>query len=184
MTNADWYLIRSSGVVSLVLLTVVLALGIAGSNRWRVGGLPRFVTSALHRSLSLLSVVFVGMHVVTTLLDPYAAVSILATVVPFAGAANALWVALGAVSFDLVAALIVTSLLRDRLGYRAWRATHWLAYLCWPVAFAHSIGMGTDARSMWFRLLALACLATVIAATASRYLLRRPNKRLEPQAVS
>jgi predicted ferric reductase len=184
MMSADWYLIRSSGVVSLVLLTIVMALGIASTNRWRLGAQPRFVTPALHRSLSLLSVVFVGIHVVTTVLDPYAAVSLLAVFVPFAPAANALWIGLGAVSLDLIVALIVTSLLRRRLGYRAWRATHWLAYASWPVAFAHSVGMGSDAAAPWFRVLALGCLAMVIAASASRYLLRRPGKRLQPQVVA
>jgi sulfoxide reductase heme-binding subunit YedZ len=184
MTNADWYVLRSSGVVSLVLLTAVMALGIASSNRWRLGSQARFVTPALHRSLSLLSVVFVAVHVVTTLADPYAAVSLLATVLPFARAANALWIGLGAVSLDLILALIVTSLLRQRLGYRLWRFTHWGAYLSWPVAFAHSVGIGSDAPSLWFRVLALGCLATIIAATATRVLLQHPGKRLKPQVVT
>ena len=184
MTNADWYLIRSSGLVSLLLLTAVMALGIAGSNRWRLGRQPRFVTPALHRSLSLLSVVFVGIHVVTSLLDPYASVSLLATVLPFARAAHALWIGIGAVSLDLVAALIVTSLLRQRIGYRAWRVTHWLAYLSWPLAFAHSVGMGSDATSVWFRATAFACLAIVVAASATRAMLHRPGKRLEPQVAA
>lgn len=184
LTNADWYLIRSTGVVALVLLTLATALGILASNRGRLGGQPRFVTAAVHRSVSLLSVVFVGIHVVTTLLDPYAAVSLLAVVVPGARAANAFWVGVGALSLDLVVALVVTSLLRVRLGYRTWRATHWLAYLSWPLAFAHSVGMGTDASALWFRGLALGCLAVVAAAVFSRVALRRPGKRLQPQAIS
>ena len=57
---ADWYLLRATGVVSLVLFTVVTVLGIATANRWRPGRLPRFVTVALHRNLSLLAVVFVS----------------------------------------------------------------------------------------------------------------------------
>lgn len=184
MTNADWYLIRSSGVVSLVLLTIVMALGIATANRWRLGGQPRFVTPAFHRSLSLLSVVFVAIHVVTALLDPYAAVSVLATVLPFARAANALWIGLGALSLDVIVALIVTSLLRARLGYRTWRVTHWLAYVSWPLAFAHSVGIGSDATTPWFRALAIACLAAIVAAAASRVLLQRPGKHLAPQVVA
>ncbi len=183
-TNADWYLIRSTGVVSLVLLTAVMALGVASANRWRAGGRARFVTPALHRSLSLLSVVFVGLHVVTTLLDPYAAVSAAATVLPFARSANALWVALGAVSLDLIAALVVTSLVLRRLGYRVWRLVHWAAYLSWPLAFAHAVGMGTDAPSPWFQAVALACLGAVAAGVAWRALANRPGKRLEPQVAA
>jgi sulfoxide reductase heme-binding subunit YedZ len=183
-SNADWYLLRASGVVSLVLLTGVMVLGIAGSNRWRLGRQPRYVTVALHGSLSLLSVVFVAVHIVTTLLDRYAAVSLAAVFVPFAPAANALWIGLGAVSLDLIAAIVTTSLLRRRLGYVGWRATHWLAYLCWPLAFAHSVGMGSDVTDAWFRMLAFLCLGAVVAAAGARVLLHRPGRHLEPQGTA
>jgi methionine sulfoxide reductase heme-binding subunit len=182
LTNADWYLIRSTGVVALVLLTVSMTLGILASNRGRIGGQPRFVTAAVHRSGSLLSVVFLGLHIVTSLLDPYAAVSVLSVFVPGARAANGFWIGVGAVSLDLVVALVVTSLLRARLGYRAWRVTHWLAYASWPLAFAHSVGMGSDASSLWFRPVALGSLAVITLASLSRLLLYRPGKRLESVA--
>lgn len=184
LSDADWYLIRSTGVVALVLLTIVVALGILASNRGRLGGQPRFVTAAVHRNVSLLSVVFLAIHVVTTLLDRDAVVSLLAVVVPGARAASTFWISVGALSLDLVLAVVVTSLLRVRLGYRAWRTTHWLAYLSWPLAFAHSVGIGSDAGSMWFRLVAFACLAVVLIACVFRVARRRPGKRLEPQVVS
>src|SRR2546430_17311440 len=114
--------------------------------------------------MSRLSVVFVGIHVVTAVVDPYAAVGVVAVVVPFVGAGNPFWVGLGAVSLDLVAALIVSSLLRRHLGYRAWRAIHWVAYLSWPVALAHGLGMGTDAASLWVIAGAIACIATATGA--------------------
>jgi sulfoxide reductase heme-binding subunit YedZ len=182
-SNADWYVIRSSGVVALVLLTGVLVLGVASSNRWRLGRQPRFVTAALHGSLSLLAVVFVAIHVLTTLLDRYAGVSPLAVVVPFARAANGFWIGVGAVSFDLILALVITSLARVRLGYRGWRLTHWLAYLCWPLAFAHGLGMGSDASTLWLRAVALACLVAVAASVATRFALHQNGKRLESQTA-
>lgn len=184
LKDADWYLIRATGVVSLVLLTIVVALGILTANRGRLGGQPRFVTAAMHRSVSLLSVVFLAIHVVTTLIDPYAAVSLLAVLVPGARASRAFWISLGALSLDVIIALMLTSLLRARFGYRTWRATHWLAYLAWPLAFAHGVGMGGDAASLWFELVAFACLAVVVIAAASRLRLHRPGKRFEPQVIS
>ena len=69
--KAIWYVMRGSGVVSLLLLTGVMTLGIATAKRWRPAGRPRFVTAALHRSIALLAVVFVAIHVVTAVLDPY-----------------------------------------------------------------------------------------------------------------
>ena len=39
-----------------------------------------------------------------------------------------MWLSLGTVAFDLLLAVLLSSLVRDRLSYRAWRAVHWLAY--------------------------------------------------------
>jgi sulfoxide reductase heme-binding subunit YedZ len=168
--------------VSLALLTVVLVLGIAGANRWTPGSVPRYVITAIHRSLSLLSLLFVGIHVLTALADPDAAVALAAVVVP-----RASWLGAGTLSLDLVGALIVTSLLRRRLGHRAWRAVHRLAYLSWPAAFSHGIGLGTDATAPWFRALALGCLGVVVAAAAWRLLLTgnpQPREQCKPHRTS
>jgi methionine sulfoxide reductase heme-binding subunit len=177
---ANWYLMRATGVTSLVLLSAVLVLGIGTVRRWRAPNAPAFVTAAVHRSISLLSVVFIGVHVVTAMLDPYAAVSVTATVVPFVGSGRPLWVGLGALALDLVVALIVTSLLRRHLGVRAWRSVHWLAYLCWPVAAAHAIGMGSDVRSLWLQAVLAVCVGSLGLALATRLVSGRPGKRLEP----
>ena len=86
--------------------------------------------------------------------------SVAAIFVPFVAAKSAFWVGLGALSLDLIGVLIVSSLLRRHLGVRLWRALHWLAYLSWPVALAHTLGMGTDASTVWLRSLT-ACVALV-----------------------
>ena len=169
--NAVWFLVRGSGVVSLLLLTGVMALGIATRGGVRLGSLPRFATLALHRSISLLSVVFIGIHVATAVIDPYAAVGLVDVLVPFTAASRPLFVGLGAVAVDLVLALIVTGLLRERIGRRTWRAIHWAAYATWPVAFVHAIGMGSDTSSLWLRALGIGSVALIGGAVAWRLLL-------------
>ena len=133
-STALWYASRATGVVALVLLTVVVVLGILVNRRGRLPGLPRFATTSLHRSMSLLAVAFTAVHVLTAIADPYVAIGIAAAVIPFTSAYKPLWIGLGAVSLDIIAALIVTSLARARIGRRTWRAVHWLAYASWPVA--------------------------------------------------
>jgi predicted ferric reductase len=167
-STALWYASRATGVIALVLLTAVLVLGMLVSRQGRLPGLPRFAATSLHRSVSLMSVVFVAVHVATAIADPYVTIGILASVVPFVSPYEPFWLGLGAVSVDLMIALIVTSLLRARIGRRTWRAVHWLAYLSWPVAFAHSIGSGPDLRHGWMLDLGLACAAAVAAALAWR----------------
>jgi sulfoxide reductase heme-binding subunit YedZ len=161
MTDALWYLGRGTGVVSLVLLSLVVALGIATRSGRTLFGLPRFAVAALHRNASLLAVLLLAVHVGTLLADPYAQLRLVDLVVPFAGRYRPLWLGLGTVGLDLVAALVATSLLRHRLGQRSWRAVHWLAYLCWPVAVLHSLGTGTDAGQGWLRALVVVCVGAV-----------------------
>jgi predicted ferric reductase len=167
-STALWYASRATGVVSMVLLTAVIVLGILVSRHGRLPGLPRFAGVGLHRYLSLLAVGFVAAHVLTAVADPFVSISLAATVVPFTAAYKPLWLGLGAVSIDLIAAIVVTSLLRHRIGRRPWRAVHWLAYASWPVALAHGVGSGTDLRGGPLLGLAAACALAVAFAVGWR----------------
>ena len=164
-TTAFWYASRATGIVSLLLLTAVLVLGILVDRQGRLPGLPRFAVTSLHRNISLLAVAFIAVHVVTAVLDTYVNIPILAGVVPFASRYEAGWLTLGAVSFDIMIAMIITSLLRGRLNRMLWKAVHLLAYLSWPVAFAHSIGSSRDLQHGWLLDLGIAC-ALIVAAAA------------------
>ena len=126
------------------------------SDRW-----PRFATTFLHRNISMLAVVFLVAHVATVVLDGFAPIGWKDAVVPFASAYRPLWLGFGAVAFDLVLALVVTSLLRNRIGPRTWRLVHWLAYVCWPFAVVHGLANrkrhddagrpGSSTQRVWWR---------------------------------
>lgn len=168
MTDAAWYLARGTGVVSLILLTVVVTLGIASRSGRPAFGLPRFAVVAVHRNASLLAVVLLAIHVAALLVDPYAQLKVVDVVLPFVGAFRPLWQGLGTLALDLIIALVVTSLLRHRLGLRTWRAVHWLAYAASPVALLHGLGTGTDAGQLWLRATAVGCAVAVASAVAWR----------------
>jgi hypothetical protein len=164
-----WYVTRSTGAVALLLLTVSVVLGVMGSVRFSAAPRwPRFAIDSLHRDISLLVVVLVVVHVVTTVLDGFAPISLLDGVIPFRSPYRPLWLGFGAVSFDLLIALAITSLVRRRLGYRSWRAVHWLAYASWPVAVLHGLGTGTDVKSLWMLALTVICVAAVVVAVLVR----------------
>jgi DMSO/TMAO reductase YedYZ heme-binding membrane subunit len=122
----------------------------------------------MHRRISMIAVVFLGIHVLTSVLDTYVNISWAAIVVPFTSSYGRFWVGVGAISLDLMIAVFVTSLLRARMRPATWRAVHWLAYLSWPVALAHTFGMGTDARESWVIVLGVVCVASVGVALAWR----------------
>ena len=166
--SAWWFLTRGTGVVALLLLTAGVVLGVLTSTRWAAPRWPRFVVSGLHRNVTLFALAFVVVHVLTTILDGYAPIGLKDAVLPFFSRYRPLWVGFGALTFDLLLVLIATSLLRARVGFRAWRYVHWLAYASWPVALVHALGTGSDARSGWFGLLAVVSAGSVIAAVLWR----------------
>ena len=163
-----WYLTRATGLVALVLLTASMALGLLSSVKYQRPAWPRFVTAGLHRNVSLLALVFTGIHIVTTLADTYAPVRVQDVVIPFISAYRPLWLGLGAIAFDLMLALTITSLLRTRMRYRTWLLVHWGSYLCWPVAVLHGLGTGSDTPVHWVLAVTLVCVGLIVVLTAWR----------------
>jgi predicted ferric reductase len=163
-TQVLWFATRGAGVVSLIMFSVVACLGLLSVARTQSAWWPRFLTVELHRTLALLSVAFVAVHVATAVFDPFTHLGIRAALVPLASAYRPLPVAFGVVSVYLVAAVVATSLIRDRIGHRLWRAIHWTSYASWPLAVEHTLTAGSDAFSPW--LLGVAALS-VLAVGAS-----------------
>ena len=158
-----WYLARGTGIVSLLLLTLSVALGIVTTIRWSSARWPRFSISFIHRNVSLLAVVFLVVHIAANVIDGFALIAWKDAVIPFVSAYRPVWLGLGALAFDLLLALSITSLLRNRIGQRTWRAIHWLAYACWPVAVLHGLGTGTDTPTRVVLVVNAACVGLVVA---------------------
>jgi len=163
-----WYLTRSTGAVALILLTLAVALGVADVRRWSSPRWPRFIVDAVHRNVSLLAMVFLLLHIITSVLDSFAPISLIDAVIPFTGSYRPFWLGLGAVSFDLLVAVTITSLMRQRMGFATWRAVHWLTYASWPIALLHGLGTGSDVKSTWLLGVSIVCLLIVLAAVLSR----------------
>jgi hypothetical protein len=175
--TALWYTARSTGYVSLLLLTAILVLGIITAMRVDSREWPRFLSQAVHRNLSLLVLVFLAIHILTSIIDPFAGIAALNTVVPFTGSYRPVWLGLGVLSMELMVALTITSLLRHRIGFRLWRVIHWAAYAAWPLALVHTLGTGSDVRSAWALILTLGCVAAVVFALVWRLTSDRAGMR-------
>ena len=162
------YLTRSTGLVALLLLTATVVLGVVASVGWTTERWPRFLSQDIHRNLSLLCVGFVAIHVITTVSDGYVPIGFADAFIPFLTPYRPLYVGLGALTFDLLLAVLVTSALRHRIGFASWRFVHWLAYLCWPIALFHSLGSGTDSSLPVVLALDAACSAAVVSVVVWR----------------
>jgi predicted ferric reductase len=159
-----WFLSRATGIVAFILLTVTVVLGIMTSLRWQSRSIPRFVVEYVHRNVTVLVLALIAIHVGTVVLDGFAPIGWLAAVIPFTSPYRPIWLSLGALGFDLLLAVAVTSWLRHRVGFRVWRFLHWSAYASWLVVLIHAFGTGTDTREGWALLIEGGCAAAVIVA--------------------
>jgi sulfoxide reductase heme-binding subunit YedZ len=171
-----WYTIRATGIVALVLLTTTMVLGILTAGRFRTRTWPAFAQADVHKWVSLLAMVFLGLHAITAVLDTYVSVGWLALVIPFASSYRPLWTGLGTVGLDLILAVAISSALRQRISARMWRSIHWLAYASWPLAMAHSLGEGTDRAKLWLDVIAGACVVALGVATTWRIVEYKQSK--------
>ncbi|MGA8361911.1 MAG: ferric reductase-like transmembrane domain-containing protein [Candidatus Dormiibacterota bacterium] len=163
-----WYATRASGYTALILLSASVVLGVLTSSRESRPEWPRFVVQSLHRNVSLLVGLFLVIHILTSIIDPFAKLNFLDAFVPFIASYRPVWLGLGVVGFELLIAITATSLVRHRLGWRTWRGVHLFAYASWPVGVVHGLGTGTDTKSLWAMGLVAVCVAAVIAALVWR----------------
>jgi sulfoxide reductase heme-binding subunit YedZ len=173
-----WYGTRAAGLVTLVLLTASMVLGILNAGRFSSRRWPRFLVQGMHQNLALLGLVFLALHVGTTVIDTYTSIGLQDAIVPFLSPYKRLWLGLGAIASDLAIVLAVTSLMRQRIGHRLWRVIHWAGYLCWPVAIVHGLGTGTDHTRAWMLMLTFACMGAVVMSTVYRIVQLIPARRL------
>ena len=172
-SSIDWYAARAGGVCAYVLLTLVVILGLTMSGRKRLDRWPRFALEDVHRFGGLLVGLFLVIHVGTIAIDSYLPFSVVSLVIPFAATYRPLWVALGIVSLELLAALALANRYRDRMSYRVWRRTHYLNFAVWAAAAAHGIGAGIDRTALWFLAIEVVSVSAVLGLLAWRILRRR-----------
>ena len=165
--TALWSFGRASGFVALAALTISVLLGILTRSGHPLPGLPRFSIQLVHRNIALISGVFVVLHVGTLILDPFAKLSVLDAVVPFLGQFKPFWQGLGTVALDLLIAIVVTGLLRRRIGAGVFRFVHWFTYAMWPIAVLHAIGNGTNSGGPMI-LISIAAAVLIAAAVIWR----------------
>ncbi|YAL83123.1 ferric reductase-like transmembrane domain-containing protein [Dermacoccaceae bacterium W4C1] len=171
-TELLWFVSRATGILSMVLLTAVLVLGAVVSGRAAHSGTGRAVAMGVHRTLALGMTLFLAVHIVTAVADSYVDISWVAALVPFTSGYERLWVGLGTIALDLLVAVVATSLLRERMPLRWWRAVHWCTYALWPIALVHGFKMAGDDQPM-LQLVTVACGVVGAIALAWR-VARRP----------
>lgn len=174
-----WYVTRATATVGLVLLTGTSILGILTLSRLGFRYWPRWATQAVHRATAIMALVFVALHVGSTVFDNYVTVPLAAAVVPGTSPYRGLEVSLGTIAFDLLLIVLVSSLIRNFIPIDLWRRLHYLTYAAAPVAFLHVLLLATDVRkgSHWMLLVLGVCTLGAVVAFVLRILRARSLKQ-------
>ncbi len=169
MNEILWYTSRATGVVSIVLLTAVVVLGVITAGGRRPQGDASTVVMGLHRVLSLGMGVFLLAHIATAIGETYVDIGWVSAVLPFTSGYERATIGLGTLAVDIMLAVGVTSALRHRLRESTWRAVHTLSYLLWPIAIVHGLVLGTADQPI-LRGVTVACAAIGLGAITWRFI--------------
>ena len=165
-----WDTARAGGFAAYILLSLAVSVGLVLRNRWQTPKWPRLITNELHGYLSLLALVFIVVHVLAVLVDPFTHFGLAEVLVPLVSHYRPVWMGLGIVALYLLLAVWVSSRLRARIDFRTWRAIHVLAYGVYLAATVHGLGTGSDTRTVWAPMLYAFSVLLVAGLTARRLL--------------
>lgn len=144
-----WEVARVGGLVAYVLLTASVALGLllslkVNSERW-----PRFITNGLHQFVTLVALVFTGIHSLAVLLDPFTGFTPAEVLVPLVAHYRPLWIAMGIAAAYLLVAVWASEYVRGWVGYAWWRRFHYLSFAVFLLGTLHGLGTGSDTAQPW-----------------------------------
>jgi predicted ferric reductase len=144
-----WDVARAGGFTAFGLLTFAVAIGLAltihiQSPRW-----PRIINSELHNFITLLALVFAGVHVLAVWIDPFTHFGWNEVFVPLASHYRPLWMALGIIALYIGIAIGLSTWLRPHIGYKLWRRLHVLTLVLYALVVVHGIATGSDTRTGW-----------------------------------
>ena len=148
-SSLTWEIARAGGFVAYGLLTASVAIGLIVSLKWRSPRWTRFVTTELHRFVTLVGLLFTGIHTLAVAVDPFIRLSPPEVLVPMLSHYRPLWVALGIVGTYLLLAVYASEWIRPRIGYAWWHRFHLLSFLAFALALVHGLGTGSDVRTPW-----------------------------------
>ncbi|MDA8102306.1 MAG: ferric reductase-like transmembrane domain-containing protein [Nitrospiraceae bacterium] len=163
-----WYMTRATGIIAIVLLGMVVILGMVTATKAAPKGFAKFLVPDLHRRLSITAAAFLGVHIITALLDSFVHIGLIASIVPFVATYRPVWVGFGAIAFDLLLIVIATSVVRHRFSQGPWKKIHYLSWLVVTFALFHAIGTGSDARVGLVEVVYIVLVAVVALAAIFR----------------
>lgn len=147
--TVTWAVARAGGLTAYVLLTAAVIMGLSLSLHWQSARWPRLINNEWHNYLTLLSLIFVGVHVLAVWVDPFTKFGLADIWIPLASSYRPQWMAFGIVGLYLGLAIGISTWLRPIIGYKLWQRLHILTLLLYALVTVHGIATGSDTNSWW-----------------------------------
>lgn len=149
MNHEFWYLSRAAGFTGYLLLFASVALGISMGTRLVERFVKRNTVFDIHRFTTILALAFTIFHVYVLLLDGYFHFNVWQLSIPFVSPYRTWQTAVGVFSLYALILLITSFYVRRAIGYRTWRALHFLTFAMFAMVALHGIVAGTDTSQAW-----------------------------------
>lgn len=157
-----WLLSRSAGIVALTLVSFSVLLGLTMATKiLQRPGLGRKL-ARLHEHVALVALAAIVIHGATLLGDPWMHVGVKGALVPFAMGYRTLYTGLGIIAAYLAGLLGLSFYVRRRIGARLWRKLHRATVGVWVLGVVHTLGAGSDAGTVWLRMVMLVTGAPIV----------------------
>ena len=143
-----WITSRAAGIVSLILASLAVSLGLMMSTKLLKGRGADL--RATHEALSLGALLALAVHALSLIGDQFLHPTIFDVTIPFLSGYKTFWTSLGIVAGWGLVGLGVSYYFRAKIGVARWRRLHRFTALAWLAGLFHAIGEGTDAGQLWF----------------------------------
>lgn len=137
-----WETIRSAGIISFILLSLSVIVGIVTSfiknKKWK--NLMRI----FHQSAGWFGFLFAFLHMFLLLFDDYVGYTWLELLIPFSSDHERLLTGLGTLSFWGMFIILLSSDGLKYIGKKLWKKIHYLTIPTYIMSLIHGISLGTD----------------------------------------
>lgn len=166
-----WYISRASALIAWALMTLSVVWGILLSTRLlRKVDNPGWLAD-LHKYLGGMTLVLVGLHMVSLMLDGWLRFGVSDVLVPFSTSFKSLPVALGILAFYILIAVQGSSLMMNWLPRKFWKGLHYASYGTLILVSFHAGFTGTDVGSWWYQTLAVSLIVIALVSVLLRVIL-------------
>jgi sulfoxide reductase heme-binding subunit YedZ len=176
-----WLASRGMGVAALVLISLSVGFGLALSGRIsRAPGVPAMF-KRLHEAVALAGLVMIAGHGLTLLGDPYLRPGLAGIALPFALGSQPVWTGVGILGGWLAAIVGLSFYVRKWIGTQVWRWLHRWTLAVYAMSIAHTLGSGSDARSIWLVYILFVTAAPIMFLAVYRVLPAERKARKQPE---